>query len=86
MLTGQYEAAAKKWGMALRRSTSKLPGSPPSFSAWLRSPSSCCPLGEATMIAYLLLTSERDEEGAAMVYFSLLGLVLSLASIHAFGV
>jgi len=27
--------------------TSKLPGSPPSFSAWrLCSPSSCCPLGE----------------------------------------
>jgi hypothetical protein len=38
------------------------------------------------MIAYLLLASELDEDGAAMVYFSLLGLVLSLASIHAFGV
>ena len=26
--------------------TSKLPGSPLSFSAWLCSPSSCCPLGK----------------------------------------
>ena len=26
--------------------TSRLPGSPPSFSAWLCSPSPCCPLGE----------------------------------------
>ena len=38
--------------------------------------------GEATMIAYLLLKSELDENGAAVMYFSLLGLVLSLASIH----
>ena len=54
--------------------TSKLPGSPPSFSAWrLCSPSSCCPLGERGRQDEQITgdTMKRPGAGLAPLFLSL---------------
>jgi hypothetical protein len=51
--------------------TSKLPGSPPSFSAWLCSPSSCCPLGETAAGQDEQITGDSPDAGLAPLLLAL---------------